>query len=203
MKSFDKWVDELRDQVNKQPELPDGIIEGNVDGEYLYQCRSCGDWNPIDWDLDEDSYESHYCGKDPRCCPLPSAPTANPVPVAPKGDPRVVRGQPKANPVPTPADPFYSQYEVCAGCNTRIPLSQTFRHPKTGDPFCGAQVCYDALAYGYGQTPKAQPQIDSSHFKCQGCNGRYHIRDAKTHPRTGEAFCGRTSCGIKIQQNRP
>ena len=70
MKTFEDWfMEDPTIPANQLPELPFGVVETKKLGHYLFQCRSCDDWVPMEWDLSEDCYESHYCGKSPRCCP--------------------------------------------------------------------------------------------------------------------------------------
>lgn len=68
MKSFDEWVMQPITPLNQLPELPDGVSEIRP-GQYVFQCRSCERWAPMEWDLEEDSYESHYCNGSDRCVP--------------------------------------------------------------------------------------------------------------------------------------
>lgn len=70
MKPFHEWL--MQDPtvpLHQLPELPFGVVETAKLGHYLYQCRSCEGWFPMEWELDEDSYESHFCGGSPNCCP--------------------------------------------------------------------------------------------------------------------------------------
>lgn len=69
MRSFESWFSE-QDKTSEQ-ELPEGVVEGYEDGEYLAMCRCCGEWTPFFVGLDEvpkDGYE-HWCGRGPSCCP--------------------------------------------------------------------------------------------------------------------------------------
>jgi hypothetical protein len=52
-----------------EDELPEGVDEDKNTGGYTFRCRGCDKWHPMEWDLSDDSYESHYCGGSPRCCP--------------------------------------------------------------------------------------------------------------------------------------
>lgn len=68
MRLFDQWVLEPVTPANQLPELPDGVYEVRP-GCYAVECRSCGNWFPMEWDLAEDTYESHYCNGSDRCQP--------------------------------------------------------------------------------------------------------------------------------------
>lgn len=198
MKSFDKWVDELKEQINKPArELPDGIVEGNTDGEYLYQCRACGDWNPIDWDLDEDSYEGHYCGKGPQCCPLPTVSPGRPPVGTPLGGKPMPAQKPKRPPMPSappPAPVKVQTHVMCPACKMRIPPQHSPQHPTTGQLYCGRRICEDYIHYNSLLSPSVQC------FVCMGCGMTTPQSQAKQDKVTGLPFCGAHSCQARLQQ---
>ncbi len=80
MKSFEEWVTQPVTPLSQLPELPEGVDEIRP-GQYVFQCRSCEGWFPMEWDISEDRYEDHYCnvkkpGSASTCTTAPPSPIA-------------------------------------------------------------------------------------------------------------------------------
>lgn len=68
MKPFEEWLQQSQTLPKELSELPDGVDEIEP-GCYRVKCLSCERWFPMEWDLAEDTHESHYCNGSDRCMP--------------------------------------------------------------------------------------------------------------------------------------
>jgi len=194
--SFEDWFNGKQEEKPevKEPEkfydyddeLPHDVDFGDTPGTYIFRCRGCDKWKPMDWELSEDSFESHWCGGSPYCCPLVPTPVwskhkrmmARPAqpPAAPPMPP-VKRGVPK----PSPATHFQ-----CVGCHQWYPVKNAHRLPD-GRMICGS--------YGCVPTPAT---VKDPHLRCGGCGKAIPPYDSPPHHLTGEAFCGDRYCKDRL-----
>jgi hypothetical protein len=196
MKSFDKWVDELREQVNKpKMDLPYDVVEGNSDGEFLFRCRGCNSWKPIEWDLDEDHYDAHYCGGSPQCCPTVAPTAPNPAPVGtPLGGKPMPAQKPKRAPMPSAPPPAPVAHITCPACKMRIPPHNSPQHQITGQLYCGRKICDDYIYHNSLLSPNVKC------FSCPGCGMTTPQSQARVDKVSGLPFCGAHSCQAYLQR---
>ncbi len=209
-KSFEDWFNGVEpEQAPKEKppekfydydaELPLGVDFSDTPGRYRYQCRSCENWYEMDWELEEDSYESHYCGRDQWCCPLNPPDNwlkhkkvvTNTVPQA-----KPKRGQPvlpTSGRLPPPANPDLSWIIWAEGGKARFDRevrdygAQWAAEVHTRREYLRRDQLGLSTKVPAPPTKKAEPT-----FRCTGCGNYYPT--AQRRIIGGKAFCSSYGC---------
>jgi len=218
-KSFEEWMNGTPDPEPEEPkkadnpekfydyddELPTGVDFGDAPGTYIYQCRSCGDWNPMDWELEEDHPDSHYCGKNPHCCPLaPRQEWLKHKTIKTAKLPTM--SKPKANPTPPPAPVPQNEFR-CSGCGCWYHVSRACMGAD-GRLFCGSYGCVP-----HEQPTKPPQERDDRPFKKQRDDSYAYLMEYTQcpcchveYPRTSQryssenlGYCGNKACLMQIE----
>jgi len=225
-KSFDDWFKGVEPEPEpKAPEpekfydydaeLPHDVDFGDKPGTYIYRCRGCENWKPMEWELSEDHPDSHYCGGSPYCCPL------KPTDTWLRHKKVVTQVQPKkAKPVPPPAAQP-RDVAKCQACGCQY-LRKDMRRGSDGGLYCRSYGC---VPQGYAQpncNPQLEPKTPKHHpgmptagqareaynqlqqtFVCPGCNMRIPRDCAHGHPDTRQPYCGDAYCQERMRGNVP